>query len=110
MDICNAEHAEQFFPKRHWQIGSKILALPEFDWDKEKRRMIYGGWEIAFGEVAQRPVPIRKGGGARLYSPQELKEILRERQMNIAQTFSNYYGKAATPREMQLMVYSIKTA
>lgn len=108
MDVCNAEHAEQFFPKRHWQIGSKILALPEFDWDKEKRRMIYGGWEIPFGEVAQRPVPIGKGGGARLYSLKELNVILQERQMNIVQTFSNYYGKAATPKELQLMVYSQK--
>jgi len=108
MDVCNAEHAEQFFPKRNWQIGSKILALPEFDWDKENRRMIYGGWEIVFGEIAQRPVPIGKGGGPRLYSLQELDEILRERSMDIVQTFSNYYGKPSTPKEMQLMIFSIK--
>jgi len=108
MDVCNAEHAEQFFPKRHWQIGSKILALPEFDWDKEKRRIIYGGWEIAFGEVAHKPEPIRKGSGARLYSLQELEEILQKRGMNIVQAFSNYYGKAVTPKEIQLMVYATK--
>jgi SAM-dependent methyltransferase len=110
MDVCNAEHAELFFPKRHWQIGSKILALPEFDWDKEKRRMIYGGWEIAFGEVAQRPVPIGKGGGARLYSLSELEAILKERQMKVIGTFSDYYGKDATVKELQLLVYSIKNA
>ena len=40
MDVCNAEHAELYFPKRHWDIGSKTLSLPEFDWDKERRRMI----------------------------------------------------------------------
>jgi len=108
MDVCNAEHAEQFFPKRHWQIGSKILSLPEFGWDKETRRLIYGGWEIIFGEVAQRPVPIERAGGPRLYSLKELEEILRERYMNIVQTFSNYYGKAATPKELQLIVYSTK--
>jgi 2-polyprenyl-3-methyl-5-hydroxy-6-metoxy-1,4-benzoquinol methylase len=110
MDVCNAEHAEQFFPKRHWQIGSKILALPEFDWDRERRRMIYGGWEITFGEVAQKPVPMGRGGGARLYSPRELEEILRKRGMEIARTFSDYHGKPATPKEMQLMVYSTKRA
>ena len=108
MDVCNAEHAELFFPKRHWQIGSKILALPEFDWDKERRRMIYGGWEIVFGEVAQKPVPIGKGGGARLYSLHELEAILRERQMRVIRTFSDYYGKDATVKELQLLVYSIK--
>ena len=110
MDICNAEHAEQFFPKRHWQIGSKILALPEFDWDKEKRRMIYGGWEIVFGEVAQKPVPLGKGGGARLYSLSELEAILRERQMMVIGAFSDYYGKDASAKELQLLVFSTKNA
>lgn len=108
MDVCNAEHAEKYFPKRHWQIGSKILALPEFDWDKERRRMIYGGWEIVFGEVAQRPVPIGRGGGARLYTLGELGEILDNRQMRILRAFSDYDGREVTAKEMQLLVYSRK--
>ncbi len=108
MDVCNAEHAEQYFPKRHWQIGSKILSLPEFDWDRDRRRMIYGGWEIAFGEVAQRPVPMGRGDGARLYSLGELEAILRERQMHVVQAFSDYYGKEATAKELQLLVYARK--
>lgn len=108
MDICNAEHAEAYFPKRHWQIGSKILSLPEFDWDKERRRMIYGGWEIVFGEVARKPVPLGKGEGARLYSLPEVVEILEKRNMHVMQTFSDYYGSPATKKEMQLMIYSQK--
>ena len=108
MDVCNAEHAENYFPKRNWQIGTKILALPEFDWDKERRRMIYGGWEIEFGKVAQRPVPLGKGGGARLYSLNELDEILRARGMHIRQAFSDYDGKEATPKQIQLIVCSVK--
>lgn len=108
LDTCNAEHAEQHFPKRHWQIGSKILSLPEFDWDKERRRMIYGGWEIVFGEIAQRAFPVAIAGSHRLYSLDELNVILNERDMRIIHTFSDYYGKAVTHKEMQLMVYSIK--
>jgi len=109
MDVCNAEHAEQFFPKRHWDIGAKALSLPEFDWDPIRRRMLFTDWTIAFGEVAMRPEHIAKDNkGVRLYSEAELAGILAEREMQIVQTFSNYYGKPATPKELQLIVYSIK--
>lgn len=109
MDVCNAEHAEMHFPKRHWEIGSKMLSLPEFDWDKDRRRMLFTDWGITFGEIATKPTKIEKDtNGVRLYSESELDVILRERQMQIIQTFSNYYGKEATHKEIQLMVYSVK--
>ena len=109
MDVCNAEHAELYFPKRHWDIGSKVLSLPEFDWDKERRRMLYTDWEIKFGEIAKKPDIIESDTyGIRLYSRAEVEEILGDRDMKILKTFSNYYGKEETPKEMQLMVYSVK--
>lgn len=109
MDICNAEHAEKHFPKRHWDIGSKRLSLPEFDWDAERRRMLFTDWGINFGEIAVRPDNIEKDAkGTRLYSISEIDVILSERNMRVIKTFSNYYGKAATHKELQLMVYSIK--
>lgn len=109
MDICNAEHAEICFPKRSWDIGSKTLSLPEFDWDKEKRRMLFTDWVITFGEIARKPAKTEKDTkGIRLYSKPELDSILSERHMKIIKTFSNYYGKEASYKELQLMVYSIK--
>lgn len=108
MDICHAEHAEYFFPKRYWEIGSTSLSLPEFDWDKENRRMLFGGWGITFGEIAQKPVSIEPESSIRLYSKSELDIILHQRQMKIINTFSNYYGKEALCKEIQLMVYSEK--
>jgi SAM-dependent methyltransferase len=111
MDICNAEHAELFFPKRHWDIGSKTLSLPEFDWDGERRRMLFTDWSLTFGEIAKHPGELTKDTeGIRLYSKSELDVILGERDMKICQTFSNYYGKEATNKELQLMVYSMKNA
>lgn len=107
MDICNAEHAEHFFPKRHWEIGSKTVSLPEFDWDKETRRMLFSQWEIPLGQIAHRPVSL-EATSARLYSRAELETILHQRQMEIVSTFSNYYGKEETYKELQLMVYSKK--
>ena len=109
MDVCNAEHAEQFFPKRNWEIGTKKVSLPEFDWDPIRRRMLFTDWAIAFGEIAVRPEKIEKDTkGIRLYSEMEITDILSKREMRIVQTFANYYGKPATPRELQLMVYSVK--
>lgn len=108
MDICNAEHAEKFFPKRHWEIGAAAVSLPMFDWDKENRRMLFGEWEIAFGEIAQKPISLEEDTSTRLYSKSELDIILIKRNMQIISTFSDYYGKAATDKELQLMVYSKK--
>jgi SAM-dependent methyltransferase len=107
MDICNAEHAECFFPKSNWETGEKALALSKFDWDKETRRMLYGGWDIPYGVPAQKP-DIITGDPTRLYSISELNSILLQRNMKIIHTFSNYYGKESSFKELQLLVYSKK--
>ncbi len=107
MDICNAEHAEQYFPKKCWDMGAKALSLSEFDWDREKRRMLFGGYEIIFDEIARKPEPF-EADTIRLYSKAELEAILQQRQMTIINTFSNYSGQEASNKELQLMVYSKK--
>jgi len=105
---CNAEHAEHYFPKRYWDIGTTTLSLPIFDWDKENHRMLFSDWEIKFGEVAQKPASIEPFSSTRLYSKSELDTILKLRQMEVISTFSDYYGKEASNKEMQLLVYSQK--
>jgi 2-polyprenyl-3-methyl-5-hydroxy-6-metoxy-1,4-benzoquinol methylase len=107
MDICNAEHAEHYFPKLNWEAGEKSLALAKFEWDAKKRRMLYGGCDIPYGVAAQKP-DITTGDPTRLYTITELNSILQQRKMNIIHTFSNYYGKEASFKELQLLVYSQK--
>ena len=107
MDICNAEHAENYFPKLGWEVGEKALALSKFEWDGKTRRMLFGGWDIPYGVPAQEP-NIATGDPTRLYSIAELNSILQQRKMNIIHTFSNYYGKEAMSKELQLLVYSKK--
>ena len=109
MDICNAEHAELYFPKRHWDIGLRAVSLPEFDWDKERRRMLFTDCKIVFGEIAENPgTPTKDINGVRLYSKSELEIILNARNMKMRKTFSDYYGKEDYPKELQLMVYYVK--
>lgn len=107
MDICNAEHAECFFPACNWEIGEKAIALSRFEWDARKRIMLFGGWNIPYGKPAEKP-GILYGDPIRLYSIDELERILQERNMKIINTFSTFYGKEATSKEMQLIVHSEK--
>ena len=107
MDVCNAEHAELYFPKRHWQIGKKEIALAEFDWIPETRRMLYGGGNIEFGKTARKP-DIVPSNPTRLYSRAELSVIFERRGMEIISAYSDYYGKPDSNKELQLIVYSRK--
>lgn len=115
MEILNAEHAEMHFPKKSWYIGEKMLSLEEYDWDKENRRMLIGGWPVRFGEVANKPESdeIAAGASIRAYSIGEIEEILKPRQMVVRKTYGNSFGAfnqntSASPREMQLLICSQK--
>ena len=111
MNICNAEHAEMHFPKRNWDIGENELSLPEFHWDKENRRMLYGGWSIKFGEIAKKPRinAFAADSSIRLYSINEIGNIFKSRQMVVKNTFGEFDKYTpALHRKMQLLVYSQK--
>ena len=107
MDVCSAAHAEKYFPKTNWEIGEKALALAQFDWDADTRRMVYGGADIPYGLPACKP-EIVLGNPTRLYTADELEEIFSQRGMHIANTFSDYNGAAATDKGLQLLVYARK--
>jgi SAM-dependent methyltransferase len=111
MNICNAEYAETHFPMRWWEVGEKQLSLPEFHWDKETRRMLYGGWELRFGTVAERPAPESMAAHSctRLYSVDEIKEIFKTRGMVVKKTFGGFdQSLPASPQELALHVCSQK--
>ena len=115
MEILNAEHAELHFPKKSWYIGEKMLSLEEYDWDKENRRMLIGGWPVRFGEVVNKPESdeIAAGASIRAYSIGEIEEILKSRQIAVRKTYGNSFGAfnkntSASSREMQLLICSQK--
>ncbi|MFT4146103.1 MAG: class I SAM-dependent methyltransferase [Mobilitalea sp.] len=107
MDICNAEYAENYFPAQFWDAGENALSVSRFEWDDKKRIMLFGDKTIPYGEPAEKP-DIEYGAPQRLYSINEIEQIWKALGMKIVQTFSNYYGKASSFRELQLMVYSEK--
>lgn len=109
MDICNAEHAEHCFPKNAWEAGETSIALSMFEWDSKKRIMLFGGRDITYGEPACKP-EIIYGDPTRLFSLEEIKTILAERNMVVQDSFSDYYGRASSYKNIQLMVSSVKRA
>ena len=110
MDICNAEFAIDRFPLRNWEIGKQTVSLPEFDWDPENRRMLYGGWGLKFGEIALPPENTEAHSSIRLYTVDELGRILSERGMRIEDTSAAYTERTASRADMQIQVYSTKKA
>jgi 2-polyprenyl-3-methyl-5-hydroxy-6-metoxy-1,4-benzoquinol methylase len=107
MDICNAEYAESHFPAQVWDAGEKALSISRFEWDDKKRIMLFGDNTIVYGEPAKKP-SIEYGAPQRLYSIDEIEKIWKQLGMQVVHTFSNYHGKAASCKELQLMVYSRK--
>jgi SAM-dependent methyltransferase len=108
LDVCNAEYAESHFPMRSWDIGTHSVSLPQFDWDPQERRMLYGGWGIKFGTIAEPPATIDAGSSIRLYSVGELGEILGARGMQIVATRADYSSSPATRSHLQMEIYSRK--
>lgn len=106
-DIGNGEHAEHYFPTTHYDMGEKSLSLAEFDYNKDTHIMLFGGWDIPYGEVFNKP-DICMGDPTRLYTTAELKEIYAKRGMKIVDTFCDYTGKPASYMDYQLMVFAEK--
>ena len=107
MDLINAEHIEQYAPRRGWEIGEKAFAISLLDWDKENRKVIHGGWDFTYGLPTEKP-DFSDSCSFRVYTKTELQAILNSRNMQIIETFSNYYGKTDSMQDLQLIVYSAK--
>lgn len=107
MDICNAEHAELYFPRTNWEAGEKSLSLAQFDWNAESKRMMFSGCDIPYGTPLAKPT-ISDGDPIRLYSRKEIESIFNERNMKIEQVFSDFHGTEASSKFLQLLVFSTK--
>jgi SAM-dependent methyltransferase len=108
MDVCSGAYAARHFPRRGWEIGRHAISLSDFDWDGDTKRMFFGGLELKFGEVLTRPAEMACDP-IRLYTPQELEAILRDRGLVVRATFGDYdLAVPASDDRLQLLVYSQK--
>jgi SAM-dependent methyltransferase len=88
MGVTNAGYARKHFPRRHWEIGARSVALADFVWDQSLRRMLYTGHTLKFGEILK--VPNDSTSSIRLYTIEELTTILSYRGMAVDNAFGAY--------------------
>ena len=107
IDVCNAAHAERYFPKRAWEAGKTSLSLAEFEWDPTTRRMLFAGWDLPYGQPARAP-EIREGDPIRLYDTAELQALYAARDMTLERTYGGWSGGPADGKTLQLIAVARK--
>ena len=89
MGLCNAAFARAHFPRRHWEIGKRSIALADFEWGDANSRMLYRGCTLKYGDTLTEPKPAHPST-TRLYTLEELRDILRARNMVVTGAFGGY--------------------
>lgn len=93
MGVCSADYAIKHFPKRNWEAGRQSLSLADFYWNAAVSRMIYRSRVLKFGEVLEPfpdQFPVDDNPGTRLYTLNELRQILSQRGLQITAAYGAY--------------------
>lgn len=109
IDICSQDYAKIQFPKRHWEIGTKQISLPWFDYDENTKRMLYGGFDIPLGKAVELPDVLVPHSSIRLYSYNEIQAIFRSLGLKALYGYGDYDLKQpADQKHLQLIIVSQK--
>ena len=100
MSIPSASYARKHFPRGYWEMGERAIILAAFDWDAETSRNLYTGHTFKFGEILTPPEHAGPMSSTRLYSLEELRELLQTRHMEIKQAYGGY-DRTIPPSEDQ---------
>ena len=106
-DLVCGDYADAHFPVRLWDAGDKTISLSEFDWDKEKRIMLLGNCDIAYGDTMKYP-EIPAGDPTRVYTIKEINEIMCSRGMEVIGSYAGYSDTPAGKDNFQMLIHSIK--
>ena len=107
MAIMNGSYAQTHFPCKLWDAGEKGLTLSAFEWEKDRKTLIYGQVDYMYGEALYKP-EMKEGNPIRLYSLDEITEIFGKLGLRICNSFADFSGKPSSDNDIQLMVYSIR--
>jgi len=105
MDIMSADYADTHFPCNLWDAGKTGITLSKFEWDRESKILLYGQKDFAYGDVITCP-RFESGDPIRLYHIDEIKEILKKRNMEVGQVFGKFDGTLGNKNEIQMIVCS----
>lgn len=109
ISICSQEHALMHLPKKTWEIGEKSISLAQFDYDEKSKRMLYGGFNVSLGEIAEAPKEIKAHSSIRLYSYMEITDILDKLDINTQICLGDYDTNVPqNHKHMQMVIVSQK--
>ena len=94
-------------PCKLWDAGEKGLTLSAFEWEKDRKTLIYGQVDYMYGEALYKP-EMKEGNPIRLYSFDEITEIFGKLGLRICNSFADFSGKPSSDNDIQLMIYSIR--
>ncbi|MGN1340010.1 MAG: SAM-dependent methyltransferase [Oscillospiraceae bacterium] len=107
MDIMNGSYAVTHFPCQLWDAGEKCLTLSNFEWDGEKKTLIYGQTDYRYGEPLTKPEML-EGNTIRLYTLDEVGGIFQSLGMKVFGSYADFSGRLSSDNAIQLMVCSEK--
>lgn len=107
MDIQSGDYADAHFPQKLWDAGDKTLTLSNFEWDKKTRIMLYSQLDYSYGDILKRP-EMFYGNPTRLYTKEEISQLMKDRGMELYAAYSDCYGSKASESGFQLMTCSVK--
>ena len=107
MDIMNGSYAQTHFPCKLWDAGEKGLTLSAFEWEKDRKTLIYGQVDYMYGEALYKP-EMKEGNPIRLYSLDEITEIFCKLGLRICNSLADFSGKPSSDNDIKLMVYYIR--
>lgn len=107
MDIMNGGYAESHFPCKLWDAGEKGLTLSVFEWEAERRTMLYGQADYPYGQVLSKP-EISEGNPIRLYTLSEITELFERLGMQVWNSYADYNGMPSSDHAIQLLVCSTR--
>ena len=87
--------------------GNTIVTLSAFEWEKDRKTLIYGQVDYMYGEALYKP-EMKAGNPIRLYSLDEITEIFGKLGLRICNSFADFSGKPSSDNDIQLMAYSIR--
>ena len=99
--------SKEFDVCKLWDAGEKGLTLSAFEWEKDRKTLIYWQVDYMYREALYKP-EMKEGNPIRLYSLDEITEIFCKLGLRICNSFADFSGKPSSDNDIQLMVYSIR--
>ena len=106
-ELCDQNNGELARNIIVWDAGEKGLTLSAFEWEKDRKTLIYGQVDYMYGEALYKP-EMKEGNPIRLYSLNEITEIFGKLGLRICNSFAVFSGKPSSDNDIQLLVYSIR--